>query len=287
MKVRSFFLSISFLAAVIVALWPAGAHAQSVMIPNFWDPAERFVRPDLSNRQRLRFLTTTDFPPFNFIDRKKRLTGFHVDLARAICAELDMLAKCQIQALPWEELDKAMEEGEGDAIIAGLNVSPQSREKYSFSRPFLQIPGRFVALRNQGTAPLSEPMYEALFRKKTGVVEGSGHQAYFEQTFAERDVVAFATRQLAFNALQRGEVDVVFTDALSASFWLASAAAGDCCAFAGGPYLSEQYFGLGLAIAAKREDNELVQGFDYALKQINDNGTFRELYLRYFPLGLF
>ena len=96
------------------------AAAQSVLIPNFWDPNERFVKPDLSSRQRLKFLTTTDFPPFNFIDRKKRLSGFHIDLARAICEELDMLAKCQIQALPWDELEKAIEKGEGDAIIAGL-----------------------------------------------------------------------------------------------------------------------------------------------------------------------
>lgn len=288
MKARSFLLFLLCLTAVTAVSFGSIARAQSVIIPNFWDPAERFVRPDLADRPRLKFLTTTDFPPFNFIDRKKRLTGFHVDLARSICAELGMLAKCQIQALPWDELDKAMEEGEGDAIIAGLDLTPSARAKYGFSRPFLQIPGRFVALRDQvGAGALAEPMYEALFRKKTAVVEGSGHQAYFEETFSEREVASFATRQLAFNALQRGEVDAVFTDALSASFWLASAASSNCCTFAGGPYLSHEYFGRGLAIAAKREDHELVQGFDYALKQINDNGTFRELYLRYFPLGLF
>lgn len=283
------------LPAIVLAAFVAGplpfvsnVQAQSVMIPNFWDPAERFVKPDLSARERLKFLTTTDFPPFNFVDRKKRLTGFHVDLARAICDELDMLSKCQIQALPWEDLEKAMQDGEGDAIIAGLAVTPESRAKYDFSRPFLQIPGRFVSLRDDGEeSSLKEPIYEALFRKKTGVVEGSGHQAYFEQTFGERESVAFATRQLAFNALQRGEIDAVFTDALSASFWLASAASGRCCTFAGGPYLSEEFFGRGLAIASSKSDPDLAQGFDYALKQINDNGTFRELYLRYFPLGLF
>jgi len=57
---------------------------------------------------RMRFLTTTDFPPFNFIDRKKRLTGFHVDLARAICEELEVLNRCQIQGLPWEELQDTL-----------------------------------------------------------------------------------------------------------------------------------------------------------------------------------
>ncbi len=121
----------------------APTQAQSVLIPNFWDPNERFVKPDFSARPRLKFLTTTDFPPFNFIDRKKRLTGFHIDLARAICDELDMLAKCQIQALPWDELDEAMEKGEGDAIIAGLAVSAEITGQIQFF-PFLSANPRQV-----------------------------------------------------------------------------------------------------------------------------------------------
>ena len=61
------------------------AHAGA---PMFWDATERLPKPDLAALARLRFLTTTDFPPFNYLDGNGRLSGFHVDLARAICAEL-------------------------------------------------------------------------------------------------------------------------------------------------------------------------------------------------------
>ena len=70
--------------AMVIGLMLAStnpARAQDVFIPNFWDAHERFVKPDLASLPRLKFLTTTDFPPFNFIDRKKRLSGFHIDLA--------------------------------------------------------------------------------------------------------------------------------------------------------------------------------------------------------------
>lgn len=270
------------LAATLLPASPA--HAQSVMIPNLWDPNQRFVRPDLDQLPRLRFLTTTDFPPFNFIDRRRRLTGFHIDLARAICQELEIMPRCQIQALPWDEIDKALAEGEGEAMIAGMAITAQSRDKYAFSRPYLQIPGRFVTRRD---SDLQEPLYEALFRKPVGVVAGSAHEAYFSEAFEGREALVFPTRQLAFNSLMNGDVEAVFTDALSAGFWIASAAAADCCRFAGGPYLSEEHFGIGLAIAVPKENQELVQAFDYALKAINDNGTFQELYLKYFPLGLY
>lgn len=260
------------------------ARAQSIFIPNFWDPNERLVRPETGNLPRLKFLTTTDFPPFNFVDRKKRLTGFHVDLARAICEELDLLPRCQIQALPWNELQGALEKGEGEAIIAGLEVTPESRDRFDFSRAYLQVPARFVTLREAG---IGEPVYESLFRKTVGLVAGSRHEAFFRASFGERRSQSFPTRQMAFNALRAGQVDAVFTDAVSASFWLQSLEAGDCCAFAGGPYLSETYFGHGMSIAVAKGNDPLVAALDYALKAINDNGTFRELYLRYFPAGLF
>jgi polar amino acid transport system substrate-binding protein len=275
---------ISFFLSLILLFSAIGANAQNVLIPNFWDPNERFVKPDLTSKPRIKFLTTTDFPPFNFIDRKKRLSGFNVELARAICAELEVLSKCQIQALPWDELEKAMAEGEGEAIIAGLAISAESRAKYSFSRTYLQIPGRFITRKDVN---FQEPIYDALFKKTVGVVDQSEHHKYFSLTFGERAFKAYQTRQLAFNALKAGEIDAVFTDALSASFWLASSAADDCCNFSGGPYLSETHFGLGLAIATAKNDSDLVAGFDYALKAINDKGIFKELYLRYFPLGLF
>ena len=93
---------------------------ENPVIPNFWDPQERFIKPNVKDLPRLRFLTTTDFPPFSYIDKEKRLTGFHIDLARAICAELEVLPVCQIQALPFAELQQQLDESRGEAIIAGM-----------------------------------------------------------------------------------------------------------------------------------------------------------------------
>jgi len=258
--------------------------AQDIRIPNFWDKTERFAKPDVNTLSRLRFLTTTDFPPFNFIDRKKRLSGFHVDLARSICEELDLLNRCQIQALPWDELQEALEKGEGEAIIAGLEVTDETRKVFDFSRAYLHIPGRFITRKDAG---ISAPVYDALFRKKTAVVQGSAHEAYFAKIFADRTAEVFATREEALKALQDSNVDAVFSDALSLSFWLGSAASKDCCIFIDDAFQSRVFFGNGLSIALPKDRPELVQAMNYALKEISQKGKFAELYLRYFPLGLY
>ncbi len=254
------------------------------MIPNYWDEAERFEKPDLKTLPRLRFLTTTDFPPFNFIDRKKRLTGLHVDLARAICAELDVLNRCEIQAVPWGELNSSLQKNEGEAVLAGIAVNDQTRKDYDFSRAYLRIPARFVVRKD---ADLSGDAYSTLFRKKIGIIAGSNHAVYFGQVFGSRTSVEFKTREDALVALQKKDVDAVFSDALSLSFWLASSASNDCCNFLDGAFESERHFGGGLSVALPKGRQDLVDAMNYALKEINQKGTFAELYLRYFPLGLY
>ena len=57
-------------------------------MPGFWDPRRRPERPDLSRIKVIRFLTETDYPPFNFSAPDGSPQGFNVDLARLMCEEL-------------------------------------------------------------------------------------------------------------------------------------------------------------------------------------------------------
>jgi polar amino acid transport system substrate-binding protein len=57
-------------------------------VPGFWDPRRRPDRPDLSRLTVIRFLTETDYPPFNFTGPDGNPAGFNVDLARMICDEI-------------------------------------------------------------------------------------------------------------------------------------------------------------------------------------------------------
>lgn len=254
------------------------------VVPYFWDPQERLLRPDVKDRPRLRFLTVTDFPPFSFIDPRKRLSGFHVELAREICSELELLSVCQIQALPYNELENALNGGEGDALMAGIPITADTRARFEFTRPYFRLPGRFVARKNSG---LNEPLAQALAGKTVGIVAGTAHGAYGQSKFAAMQLRLFDTRERALEALSKGAIEAVFDDALSLSFWLLSEPGTACCSFVGGPYLSDDYFGLGLAIAVKKGDQELAGAIDYALRSISDSGKFSELYLRYFPISLY
>mgnify|MGYP002402929019 CR=1 FL=1 len=273
----------AILAFMLAASVGQPALAQSDL-PSFWDGKQRLVKPDTAGLQRLRFLTTTDFFPFNFLDADGRLNGLHIDLARAICSELGMLDRCQIQALPFEELEPALERGEGEAVIAGLAITEERRRKLLFLHSYLMFPARFVARKD---TQMGEPIYEAVSGKRVGVAEGTAHEAMLRDLFAEAEIVGFSEEAELTRALAEGKVDAIFGDGMRLSFWLLSDGAKGCCSFVGGAYMAPEYLGQGLAIAVEGDRPQLAHAFDYALQQIEADGTFSDLYLRYFPVGFY
>ncbi|MEK1889027.1 MAG: transporter substrate-binding domain-containing protein [Phyllobacterium sp.] len=272
----------SLIAAFIVAALPGLANGSD--FPHYWDGREHVAKPDLSTVERIRFVTTVDYPPFNFVDATGRISGFNVDLARAICNELGVTAICQIEARPWNELEPTLESGEAEAIIAGLKPTAALREKFAFTAPYIRLPARFMALK-ETTFP--EPLAKTVSEKTVGVIAGSVHQAIFADYFPNAHWVGFPTRELMFKDLQEKKIDVVFGDGSDLSFWIGSPEAKSCCAFVGGPYIAPQFLGDGMMIATTLENSKLVDAFDFALKAIEEKGITSELYLRYFPVDFY
>ncbi len=260
----------------------AGAEEARPTIPSFWDPKRRIERPPAGSIQAIRFLTTDDFPPFDFLDQDGRLTGFNVDLARAICDELAI--RCTIQAREWDDLLPTLREGSADAVIAGLAITADARKELDFSDVYMRLPGRFVVRADNHGFALTP---EGLAGKTLAVVARTAHEAYLAAFFPEVGRKLYPDPEAAREALKSGEADALFGDGMQLSFWLQSEAANGCCVFAGGPYLESRFFGEGMAIAIPLGKPELKQAIDAALASLNEKGVYAELYLRYFPVGFF
>lgn len=271
-------------AALALTIGATGLALAAPRLPLLWDAKERLPKPDLSKLPRLRFLTTTDFPPFNFLDGNGRLSGLHIDLARALCAELDIADRCQIQAVPWFELEQALARGDGEAILAGVAVTSANRDKYSFTRPYMVLPARFVV---PGNSPLKEPIAAQIQDKRVGVIAGTAHEKMLRALFGKVDVATYPSQDLLLADLKAGKLDAVFGDGMRLAAWLPSSEAADCCRFAGGPYVSPQFLGDGLAIATSKSSPELAAALNYAIEAVSVKGTLTELYLRYFPVDFF
>jgi polar amino acid transport system substrate-binding protein len=260
----------------------AAAQGSNVFVPGFWDPKRRPERPDLGRLTSLRFLTEEDYPPFNFKAADGTPIGFNVDLARAICTELNLT--CTIQVRRFDTLIPALDEGRGDAIIASLAITPATRAQVDFTDRYYRSPARFVARRDLA---LDEATPEAIAGKSIAVVAGSAHEAYLRDFFAETAIQSLPNAEAALAALRKGDAELVFGDGVMLAFWLNGTASGNCCVFKGGPFLESRYFGEGVGIAVKRGNDALRRALDYALFRLWEKGVYTDLYLRYFPLGFY
>jgi polar amino acid transport system substrate-binding protein len=270
-----------FLGAGQVAAEPTGGDP-GVRVPGFWDPRRRPEKPDLSRISVIRFLTETDYPPFNFAGPDGNPQGFNVDLARLLCEELKVA--CTIQMRRFETLIAALNGNQGDAAIASITATLDMRAKVDFTDSYYRTPARFVAKRD---SPIDDPLPERLEGKKVAVVAGTAHEAYLKTLFTEAEVRGYPSAEVARLALRRGDVDLLFGDAISLAFWLNGTDSENCCSFRGGPYIDSRYFGEGIGIAVKKGNDTMRLALNWALFRVWEQGRFTDLWLRYFPISPF
>ncbi|WP_052731758.1 transporter substrate-binding domain-containing protein [Devosia geojensis] len=263
--------------AAIWACWTSAALGQAV--PNHADPSAREILPNPVPVPAIRFLTSADFPPFNFRDETGALVGFNIDLARRICEEVDV--PCTVQAWPWEQAADALADNQGDALIAGLALSPENGERFDFSSIYLALPGRFVTQADaaRGFDP------SALTGARISVRRGSAHEEFLQRYLAHATLAPMDDEIAALEAVKAGEADAYFGDAMRASFWLNDNLA--CCSFAGEAYFRPELFGKGLAIAVPAGHDTVRHAIDWALVRLKEGGSLDELYLRWFPVGFY
>jgi len=240
----------------------------------------RRPKPDYQDVERIRFLTDSDYPPFNYYDEEGALTGFNVDLARAVCDEL--VVECDVVPLDWAELVPTLKREEADAVIASIRPSKQTLEELDFTESYYHTPARFIMRKGE----FEEVTQEALRGAKIGVVANSAHQAFLADFFGESEIVPFERASKAMEALKEGEVDLMFGDGISLMFWVNGTSSQNCCAFIGGPFTESRYFGEGIGIAVLRGNRKMRQVLDYGLARVRATGRYEELLRRYFPFSV-
>jgi polar amino acid transport system substrate-binding protein len=284
------------LATALVAAAPSAAVAQdqplgdaraaappaAYAVPLFRHIDKTKPLPDLKAVESLRFALDDEFPPFSFKESSGALNGFNVALANAVCQELKLT--CEFTIKRWDDLMPALERGEVDAVIAGVNVTEETVETADFTNAYYRSLARF-AVRKQN--PLTTPDTRSLAGKRIGVVRGSAHEAWVMQYYSRSNIRPFATGAEALEALRGAVVDAYFGDSLQIMFWLMGEHSQDCCRFAEGAYNDPEFFSHGMAIAVKRGNTELKDVLDYGLDRLQTSGKFASIFREYFPLSPF
>lgn len=223
---------------------------------------------------KIRIATEGAYAPFNYIDESGELKGFDVDIAKALCKQ--MQADCQIVAQDWDGIIPGLMSRKYDAVIASMSITPERSRVVDFTDPYYSNSLIFVAPKTSSFDP------KAVDGKTIGAQRATIAGQHLEDKLADKvSVKLYNTQDNAYLDLASGRLDAILSDQLPAYDWLRSGA-GEAFEFRGEKIDIDDKIGI-----AVRKRDKLRERLNKALAEILENGTYDEINAKYFPFSIY
>ncbi|MDG4889957.1 MULTISPECIES: transporter substrate-binding domain-containing protein [unclassified Mesorhizobium] len=228
----------------------------------------------------IKIATEGVYPPFNYVDGGK-LTGFDVDIANALCEKAKL--KCEIVTQEWDGMIPGLVAHKYDAIVASMNITDERKKKIDFTAKYYDTPAKFMAPKE---AKVTDIAPAALKGKAIGVQGSTTQQNFLEAKYKDSTIKTYSTVDDASADLAAGRIDLVLSDKVLLDAWLKKSSDGSCCELVGDD-LRDPLFGHGKGVGVRKDDPELRDKLDAALKEILADGTYKTINAKYFPFSIY
>lgn len=221
------------------------------------------------------------YPPFNFIDDQGEVAGFEIDLANAMCAQMEI--ECDFVVQDWDGIIPGLLAQKYDAIIASLYITDERREQIAFSDKYYKVPARFVMPADSDI----EISAEGLAGMVVGTQRATSFDRFMRDQFPEVDLRVYATMDEAYLDLASGRVDAVLGDVVAISEGFLNTPDGEGFEFRGPEFTGSEWFGYGAGVGVRMEDAALADAFSGAIAALREDGTYQEIADRWFGFDVY
>ena len=222
------------------------------------------------------------YPPFSWIEPDGTLKGFDIDIALAICAEMN--AECELVPTDWDGIIPALLANKYDAIIASMSITEERKKKVSFSDKYYSTPAKFVRKKGSGI----EISAAGLNGKSVGVQRATTHENFLKDNYGDIiDIKGYGTQDEAYLDFTAGRVDLLLADSVALDDGFLNTDAGKDAEFVGPGYSDPKWFGDGAGIAIRKGDTDLQALLTAAIAAIRSNGTFKAINDKYFEFDVY
>lgn len=118
----------------------------------------------------IRFASSATYPPFESLDANNEIVGFDMDLAKALCKQ--MQATCTFTNQAFDSLIPALKFRRYDAVISGMDITPERSKQVTFTQPYYANSAVVIAQKGKFSD------FAAMKGKRIGMENGTTHQKY-------------------------------------------------------------------------------------------------------------
>lgn len=217
-----------------------------------------------ASAQELTFAMEPSYPPFETTNEKGEIIGFDVDVANAICKEIQ--ATCKFKGEAFDALIPNLKAKRFDASISAIDITDARAKQVLFSDAYYDSTASYVTLKGKATLESA---------KNVGVQNGTTFQQYTVAETKQYITKAYASLQSAILDLKSGRIDMIFGDTAVLADMISKEPEMQ---FVGEKVANKKYFGNGLGIAMHKSNKELVEQLNKGLAAIKANGEYQKIY---------
>ncbi|CAM2973037.1 ABC transporter substrate-binding protein [Vibrio rarus] len=232
--------------------------------------------------KQVRFGIEGAYPPFSKTETDGSLSGFDVDMAHALCKEMQV--KCVLVAQDWDGMIPSLLARKYDAIIAAMSITQERRKKVDFTNKYALVPNKFIAKKGANL----EFTKAGLKGVKIGVQRATTHDKYLTDNYGgEVEIVRYGSFDEAYLDLANGRISAVLGDASALEEGVLNSANGNQYEFVGPSLTDPKWFGDGFGIATRKQDKDLTEKLNAAILALRAQGVYKNIQDKYFDYDVY
>lgn len=211
-----------------------------------------------------------DWAPWSYVDENDELTGYDVEVAKAIADKLGV----EIQIVPgeWDGLFAGMDAGRYDMVVNGVEVTEERADKYDFSTPYAYIRTALIVKGDND----SIKTFEDLKGKKTANSIASTYMNLAESYGAT--CYGVSTLDETLTMVLQGRVDATLNAIVSFTDYMAQHPDSNLKVVA----TTEEASNVAIPMRQGDETASLREAVNKAIDELREDGTLSELSTRFF-----
>ena len=219
----------------------------------------------------LRIAFDVPYEPFEYRNDEGELTGFEVELAEAMCEE--MQANCEFVIQAWDGMIPGLLARKFDLIMSSMSITEERAKRVNFSEPYYITPGGWFAADSFNTDVTD---MDAMADKTVGVQRGTTMDTYVTENMGGVvNIKRYTTAEDMVLDLEGQRLDVVFVDYPVGEQTILNRE--------GFKEVGEPVkLGQGVGVAMRKRDRELAEEVNAALKTLKEDGTYDAIMQKYF-----
>ena len=225
----------------------------------------------------LRVAVDPTYEPFTYKTPSGEVTGFDVDIAKAVCEQLQR--KCVFVEQVWDSMIAGLQAKKYDVIVSSMSMTDERRRVVDFSDRYYKTPSAIVVKK---TVKYDGPA--SLKGMKIGVLKASTQEkwAMGELKPAGVNVVPYQSQDQVYLDMQAGRLDGTVADKVEVNGGFLRKPEGKDYGYVGPDQYETKYYGDGIGIAMRKGQGDLKKQINAAIKTIRGNGTYNTIAKKYF-----